>query len=159
MSSRPVVIVHGYSDHAQSCGEWCRQLRKAGYAASDIHVTDYITLSNEITIKDIAEGFDRAIRLQAGLRSGEPFDAIVHSTGMLVLRSWLLTYEARRDRLKHLIGLAPATFGSPLAHQGRSMLGAIFKGSKAIGPDFLEQGDRVLVGPRARQPLYLGPRA
>jgi hypothetical protein len=139
-----VVIVHGYSDHAQSCGEWCRQLRQAGYAASDIHVTDYITLSNEITIKDIAEGFDRAIRLQPGLRNGEPFDAIVHSTGMLVLRSWLLTYEARRDRLKHLIGLAPATFGSPLAHQGRSMLGAIFKGSKAIGPDFLEQGDRVL---------------
>jgi len=144
VSSRPVVIVHGYSDHAQSCGEWCRQLRRAGYGASEIHVTDYITLSNEITIKDIAEGFDRAIRLQPGLRNGEPFDVIVHSTGMLVLRSWLLTYEARRDRLKHLIGLAPATFGSPLAHQGRSMLGAIFKGTKEIGPDFLEQGDRVL---------------
>ena len=152
MPNRPVVIVHGYSDHAESCGEWCRQLRRAGYAASEIHVTDYITLSNEITIKDIAEGFDRAIRLQAGLRQGEPFDAIVHSTGVLVLRSWLMTYEARRDRLKHLIGLAPATFGSPLAHQGRSMLGAIFKGTKHIGPDFLEQGDRVLAA------LELGSR-
>jgi hypothetical protein len=123
---------------------WHDRLVAQGHEVKDIYTGQFVTLSNEITIKDIAEGFDRAIRLQPGLRNGEPFDVIVHSTGMLVVRSWLLTYEARRDRLKHLIGLAPATFGSPLAHQGRSMLGAIFKGTKAIGPDFLEQGDRVL---------------
>ncbi|WP_090642032.1 hypothetical protein [Paenibacillus sp. UNC496MF] len=68
----------------------------------------------------------------------------MHSTGMLVLRSWLTVYATRRDRLKHLVGLAPATFGSPLAHKGRSWLGGVFKGRKEMGPDFLEAGDRVL---------------
>ena len=143
---RPVILVHGYSDHAKSCRRWCELLQQAGYDVTEIHVADYITLSNEITIRDIAEGFDRAIRLVAGLEDGEDFDAIVHSTGMLVIRAWLMSYEKRRSRLKHLIGLAPATFGSPLAHKGRSMLGAIFKGNREFGPDFLEQGDLVLQG-------------
>jgi triacylglycerol esterase/lipase EstA (alpha/beta hydrolase family) len=67
----------------------------------------------------------------------------VHSTGSLVLRAWLTHYADRRDRLKHFIGLAPANFGSPMAHKGRSWLGAIFKGNKTLGPDFLEASDRV----------------
>jgi hypothetical protein len=44
---------------------------------------------------------------------------------MLVLRSWLTMYRKRLDRVKGLIGLAPATFGSPVARMGRSWLGAI----------------------------------
>ncbi|OLE98055.1 MAG: hypothetical protein AUG75_00845, partial [Cyanobacteria bacterium 13_1_20CM_4_61_6] len=55
-------------------------------------------------------------------------------------------YAGRRERLKHLVGLAPATFGSPLAHKGRSWLGALFKGNRHLGPDFLEAGDNVLDG-------------
>ena len=141
---RQVVIVHGYSDKGESAKEWCRRLSAAGYDASQIHVADYVTLSNEITIKDLSEAFDRAVRLKPNLNQSQPFDAIVHSTGMLVVRSWLSTYQARRNRLKHLIGLAPATWGSPLADQGRSLLGAVFKGSHHLGPDFMEQGDRVL---------------
>lgn len=142
--TRPVVIVHGYSDRGKSASEWCRRLTAAGYDVSDIHVADYLTLTNEVTIKDIAEAFDRAVRLKANLNVDQPFDAIVHSTGMLVIRAWLTTYQARRRRLKHLIGLAPATFGSPLASQGRSLLGAVFKGNYEFGPDFMEQGKLVL---------------
>ena len=64
---------------------------------------------------------------------------------MLVLRSWLTNYGARRARLKHLIGLAPATLGSPLAHKGRGILGSIFKGNHdSLIPDFLNAGDQVL---------------
>jgi hypothetical protein len=62
------------------------------------------------------------------------------------------TSDPRRSRLKHLVALAPATWGSPLAHKGRSWVGAIFKGRKELGPDFLEAGDRVLDG------LELGSR-
>jgi hypothetical protein len=47
-------------------------------------------------------------------------------------------------RLKHLIGLAPATWGSPQAHKGRTWLGALVKGNRQLGPDFLNAGDRVL---------------
>jgi hypothetical protein len=143
-AKRPVVIVHGYSDKGESASAWCRALKGAGYDTTEIHVADYVTLTNEITVKDIAEAFDRAVRLKPNLSKDEPFDAIVHSTGMLVIRSWLTTYERRKQRLKHLVGLAPATFGSPLAAQGRSLLGAVFKGRWKFGPDFLEQGDLVL---------------
>jgi len=141
MSKRPIVLVHGYSDRGESFATWARALADRGH---ETRTCSYETLVNEITIKDIAEGFDRALREQAGLSGDEPFDAIVHSTGMLVLRAWLTSYDRRRDRVRHLVGLAPATFGSPLAHKGRSWVGAIFKGRKELGPDFLEAGNLVL---------------
>ena len=143
----PVVLIHGYSDVPQSFYRWEEALSELGHKRSDVHICGYRSLTNEVTIKDIAEGFDRALRVRAGLQEEEPFDAIVHSTGMLVIRAWLTTYakqEKRKRRLKRLIALAPASFGSPLAHKGRSWLGAIFKGNRALGPDFMDAGDLVL---------------
>jgi hypothetical protein len=150
MKERPVIILHGYSDNPESADRWEALLEGAGYDATQIHIGGYVSLSNEITIKDVAEAFDRA--LNASIGTASEFDAIVHSTGMLVIRAWLTSYglsgavgEARRGRLKHLIGLAPATFGSPMAHKGRSWIGALVKGSREVGhPDFLEAGDQVL---------------
>jgi len=144
MPRNPIVLIHGYSDDGAAFRTWERILEERGYDVAMIHACSYRSLTNEITIKDIAEGFDRALQIRAGLDADQPFDAIVHSTGMLVIRAWLTAYAGRRDRLKHLIGLAPATFGSPLAHKGRSWLGAIFKGNRHLGPDFLEAGDRIL---------------
>jgi hypothetical protein len=152
MPQNPVVLIHGYSDKGASFLKWRDALRDRGYKVEEISICNYQSLTNEITIKDIAEGFDRALKTRAHLAEDQPFDAIVHSTGMLVLRSWLTTYEGRRGRLKHLIGLAPATFGSPLAHKGRGFIGAIFKGNRQVGPDFLEAGDLILDG------LELGSR-
>lgn len=152
MERRPLVLIHGYSDKGNSFEEWINKLNERGYDRRNIHVCSYETLTNEVTIQDIAEGFDRALRDRVGLNNDEEFDAIVHSTGMLVIRSWLSAYAKRRSRLKHLIGLAPASFGSPLAHKGKSWLGGVFKGNKEFGPDFLEAGTRVLDG------LELGSR-
>ncbi len=152
MADLPVVLVHGYSDKGEGFSHWRQTLQARGRDATTIHIGNYISLSNEVSIKDIAEGFDRALHERAGLKAGEPFDAIVHSTGMLVVREWLAAYSKNGSRLKHLIGLAPATFGSPMAHKGRSWLGAIFKGGKEPGPDFMEAGDLVLSG------LELGSR-
>ena len=152
MARLPLVLIHGYSDQGASFEPWRRALVERGYDVSSIHVGNYRSLTNEVTLKDVAEGLDRALRIRAGLAADEPFDAIVHSTGMLVIRAWLTAYAKRRDRLKHLIGLAPATFGSPLAHKGRSWLGALFKGNRERGPDFMEAGDRILDG------LELGSR-
>jgi hypothetical protein len=142
---RPIILIHGYSDSGPSFKRWKDILEENGFDPTMINVCDYKTLTNEVTIKDLAEGFDRALRLKS-LHNKE-FDAIVHSTGMLVLRSWLSTYhEKRLSCLKHLIGLAPASFGSPLAYKGRSWMGALFKGNRSIGPDFLDAGDKVLDG-------------
>jgi len=146
VATRPLVLIHGYSDRGKSFKRWVEVLQSRGYDVHDIRVSNYQSLTNEITIKDIAEGLDRALRVTAGLEDDQPFDAIVHSTGGLVIRAWLTAYQGRADRLKHLIMLAPANFGSPMAHKGRSWLGAIFKGGKELGPDFLEAGDRILSG-------------
>ena len=156
--SRPILLIHGYSASGLDFEPVCRRLQTNGVQPLDINIANYVSLNNEITIKDIAEGFDRALRNQAQLSADQEFDAIVHSTGMLVLRSWLTNYGAavgsnnRLKRLKHLIGLAPATWGSPQAHKGRTWIGAMVKGSKEPGPDFLNAGDEVLDG------LELGSR-
>lgn len=147
--SRRVVLVHGYSDVGGSFQSWHDALVERGYDVAQLSTCSYATLTNEVTIKDIAEGFDRALREDADLATGAPFDAIVHSTGMLVLRAWLTRFGKgnRVHRLKHLIGLAPATWGSPLAHKGRSLIGALFKGNKDVtSPDFMEAGNLVLDG-------------
>ena len=148
----PLILIHGYSDKGESFRKWKELLIATGkYTADDIHICSYRTLTNEVTIKDVAEGFDRALRINTGITSDQAFDAMVHSTGMLVLRSWLTVF-GRHERLKHIIALAPASFGSPLAHKGRSWIGSLFKGSRERGPDFLEAGDLVLDG------LELGSR-
>ena len=151
MSKRPIVLVHGYSDSAAGFDAWREIIKGWDRPVRDIYVGNYVSLTNEVTIKDLAEGFDRALAREAGLAANVEFDAIVHSTGMLVVRSWLNRDpdpdgKQRRARLKHLIALAPATNGSPLAHKGRSWLGSIFKGGKNPGPDFLEAGDEILFG-------------
>jgi hypothetical protein len=122
-----------------------------------LNVGNYISLNNEITIEDIAEGLQRAVSL-TNLNDAQEFYAIVHSTGMLVVRAWLAHQNIapgenqRLKQLKQLIGVAPATWGSPQAHKGRSWLGALVKGSKTPGPDFMNAGNLVLEG------LELGSR-
>lgn len=141
---RPLVLIHGYSSNAKAFDRW-RGYFEQVRDTTDIHVGQYVSLSNEVTVKDIAEGLDRALE-RRGIGPDTEFDAVVHSTGMLVVRAWLTAYPERRARLKHLIGLAPATNGSPLAHKGRSWLGALFKGNHHLGPDFMEAGNEVLDG-------------
>jgi len=152
-----VLLIHGYSAEGEDFLKWRQALADKGIQATEIEVANYITLNNEITIKDLGEAFDRALRKTSfpdGDRGEDwTFDAIVHSTGMLVLRQWVTSdpYAAsdsrsRIRRLKHLVGLAPATFGSPQARKGRSWLGALVKGSKQLGPDFLNAGNEVLDG-------------
>lgn len=151
------ILIHGYSATGDAFLRWSNLLKSKGIVATSMAVGNYVTLNNEVTIKDLGEAFDRALRLtewSSGTKDDTwTFDAIVHSTGMLVLRQWLTSDpftlgdpRSRVRRLKHLIGLAPATFGSPQAKQGRSWLGALVKGNKDLGPDFLNAGNRVLDG-------------
>lgn len=146
VADRPLVLLHGYSSDGSAFAAWRGVLVEAGWTPEQLVTVSYESLTNEVSVRDIAEGFDKLLRQQPGLNANEPFDVMVHSTGMLILRAWLTRRGApeRVRRIRHVIGLAPATFGSPLAHKGRSFLGALVKGRKAFGPDFLEAGDQVL---------------
>ena len=68
MSRNPLVLVHGYSDASSAFEPWKRVLESRGYDVSTIHACNYRSLTNEITIRDIAEGFDRTLHLQGGPR-------------------------------------------------------------------------------------------
>jgi len=148
---RPLLLIHGYSATGLDFTNLYWALVERKVEVELLNVGNYISLNNEITIEDIAEGLERAIKLTP-LNTAEEFDAVVHSTGMLVVRAWLAHQKIapgtnpRLSRLKHLIGLAPATWGSPQAHKGRTWLGALVKGSKTPGPDFMNAGDMVLDG-------------
>src|SRR5260370_12564441 len=150
--ARPLILIHGYSAEGKDMENLKQALVARGIESQDICICNHVSLNNEVTTQDIAEGLDRAFRKhQVFGNETQEFDAIVHSTGMLVLRAWLATggppaTNPRLKRLKHLVGLAPATWGSPQAHKGRTWLGAMVKGNRDLGPDFLNAGDRVLEG-------------
>jgi hypothetical protein len=146
VNRRPIVFVHGYSADGRAFETWRRILVAQGHDPDDLLVCGYVSLVHEVTLKDLAEAFERALAALPRLAGGGPFDAIVHSTGMLVIRAWLAADPGHRRRLAHLIGLAPATFGSPLAHKGRGWLGAMVKGNREQGPDFFAVGDEILDG-------------
>ena len=94
----PVVFVHGYSDKGASWAAWREILRgRLALDNADLRTCTYVSLNNEVTVKDLAEAFDRALATQGGLDADQPFDAMVHSTGMLVVRSWL-AYASRLCR-------------------------------------------------------------
>lgn len=158
-----VLLIHGYSADGREFMAWKEALAGPGMGVETIEIGNYVSLNNEISIKDLGEAFDRALRLTKWSKGTTDdtwtFDAIVHSTGMLVLRQWLVNdpfprgdARSRVKRLKHLVGLAPATYGSPQAKKGRSWLGSLVKGNRHLGPDFMEAGDMILDG------LELGSR-
>lgn len=127
--SRPVVLVHGYSAEsrtedlaavAKSYGALPDALRARGLV--EIDLSRYVSLDDGVGVEDLALALDRALRrdeLRHLLESG--FDAIVHSTGALVVRAWLRRHSPQPSPLKHLVHLAGAHFGSGWAHVGESI--------------------------------------
>jgi pimeloyl-ACP methyl ester carboxylesterase len=154
--ARPLLLIHGYSSDGAAMiplqTALTEALQRLHVPVIDINIGNYVSLNNEITIKDLGEGLQRAIQETPKLQGEAEFDAVVHSTGILVVRAWLSNHpstvgsNARLQRLKHLIGVAPATWGSPQASQGRTFIGALVKGNRQFGPDFMNAGDQILDG-------------
>jgi hypothetical protein len=71
MTKNPIVLVHGYSDEGKSFKPWRDVLVAKGYRVEDVNICSYESLTNEVTIKELTEGFDRALRIQAGLKDAE----------------------------------------------------------------------------------------
>jgi hypothetical protein len=149
---RQVVILHGWSDDSSSFKGLASFLKANGFRTHPIHLGDYISLRDDVRIDDVAKRMESVIR-DAQSRTGSrklasTFDMIVHSTGGLVARQWISSYYgSSRSRsgpspcpVQNLVMLAPANFGSRLAHLGRSMLGRVAKGWRTG----LETGEEML---------------
>jgi hypothetical protein len=140
---RPLLLIHGYSADGLDFTNLYWALVDRKIEVKLLNVGNYISLNNEITIEDIAEGMQRAIDLSE-LNTSEEFDAIVHSTGMLVVRAWLAHQKIapgknqRLKQLKHLIGLAPDV-GFPAGAQRTNMARRSGEGQQDAGTGFFER--------------------
>jgi hypothetical protein len=140
----PVVILHGYSDNSRSFQPFAQFLKNKGFTVIPIRLGNYITLEDTITIPDLAKAFEAAL-LRESLPIGQPggINLVVHSTGSLVAREWMTRFYLEAGRpcpVNHYLMLAPANFGSPLGHLGKTMVGRVIKGWSTG----FESGTRVL---------------
>lgn len=133
--SRQVAILHGWSDNSDSFRPLARFLKRKGYKTVPIFLGDYISLRDDVNIDDVAKRMEEVVRAKMARPAKardhleNNFDLVIHSTGGLVARRWIASNYANRPcPVKNLLMLAPANFGSKLAHKGRSMMGRIYKG-------------------------------
>ena len=130
----PILLVHGYSTDASSepnrdsvtrmYGDLPKWLRSQ-YKDDDVYelnVSRYISLEDGIGIDDIARAFDHALRTDFRHLYDRTFHVIIHSTGALVMRTWLKKHSTPRQPIRNLIYLAGANFGSGWASLGRGQL-------------------------------------
>lgn len=147
-----LIFVHGWSvTSTATYGGLPRALASAAAGAGlaleirHIHLGQYISFHDEVTMDDISRAMDRALRDLPGNSADHiaPFSCITHSTGGPVVRTWVdKFYGANRLKslpLIHLIMLAPANHGSALAVLGKARVGRIKAWFNGIEP-----GQRVL---------------
>ncbi len=153
MAETHTLIIHGWSDCSGSFVEMKKRFEENGIGTVDtILYADYESREDNITFNDVIDGLHRRLIEKELINpdGSAKFDLniVIHSTGGLVVRHWIWRYYADRiDEcpVKRIVMLAPANFGSPLAHRGKSFLGRLVKGRWKIG-DFLEVGRRLLDG-------------
>ena len=146
-----LIMVHGWSvTHTETYGslpdtliQLARQ-QNLSLKIEHVYLGKYVSFNDEVTLDDIAVGFERALRdIKGNENEIKPFACITHSTGGPVVRHWINRfYGARKLKfcpIKHLVMLAPANHGSALAVLGKqqvSRLKAWFEG--------VEPGHKVL---------------
>lgn len=123
-----VFLVHGWSVQETTTYQALHEkLVEAGFAPTDVFLGRYVSLDDDVEIRDVARGLQAALRAELGATPWEtPFHLVTHSTGALVVRQWIAHHYqgkfAANKSLKNVVFLAGPHFGSRLAHHGRSML-------------------------------------
>jgi Lipase (class 2) len=161
--ARKILVVHGYSDGSVSFTKLGDYFAQQGfYSRDNIFYVDYASMDDEATFKDFADKLDDDYNR---LFHGERIDVACHSTGALVVRTWLVLRRETQKGLgrpldcpvEHLLMFAPANFGSDLAKLGQSFLGKIrstfFNTNRREGEDFMESGKAVLEGLEPASPF------
>lgn len=154
MGNRPVIILHGWSDSSESFEQLSYFLKEHDFQVVNIWLSDYLSMHDEITIYDLGQAMGKAIRDKGISEDRHSFDVIVHSTGGLVVRQYLIHYFFGKPELcpiRHLVMLAPANFGSPLASLGQSVFGRFTLGWKWDG--LFQTGTKILDALKLASPI------
>jgi pimeloyl-ACP methyl ester carboxylesterase len=130
MTRRPLVLIHGWSDSSKSFVNLARFLeQKLKQSVTTIDLADWVSMDDTVSYRDISFAMNRAWKKHRLPKTPGGADVVTHSTGALVVRQWMTDYfRAGKVPIKHFLMLAPANFGSPLAHKGRAFYGRILKG-------------------------------
>ncbi len=126
-----VAILHGWNDRSQSFRKLEAFLGDNGFDVANIWLGDYVSKDDDVRIEDVAGRMHGVISERIATGDLQPqFDLIVHSTGGLVAREWIVTHypDGAGCPVKRLLMLAPANFGSKLATMGNSVGGRAFVG-------------------------------
>ena len=130
-----LFIVPGYSDEDFSFLPLRNLLVNQNlYKLNKIKSIEYASLDDQVDFPDFADKLDWEYEqfLKDHDGSNVRIDILAHSTGSLVVRSWLYLRRKRQQAkgqkldvpVEHLFLFAPANFGSDLACIGRSSLNA-----------------------------------
>lgn len=130
MSNRPLLIIHGWSDSSSSFEKLAKIIEsQIGRYVQEVNLADYVSMDDAVTFYDIAAAMQKAWLARNLPTEKGKVDVIAHSAGALVLRTWLqIYYSAGNSPIKNLVLLAPANFGSHLAHKGRAFFGRVIEG-------------------------------
>ncbi len=134
--SDKVFLVHGWAvDETTTYQALHRKLAQYGFDIAHINLGRYVSLDNDVEIRDIAKALHEDLIKDEFL--GRPpwkdtFHIVTHSTGALVVKEWILSFYGNTaveagSGLRNLVFLAAPHFGSRLAHHGRSMLAHVGK--------------------------------
>lgn len=153
LEKRTLVILHGWSGHASSFYNLIQKLESTlGFDVHQINLVDYCSMDDSIVLEDLSDALQH-MWVQKGLPTNPgAVDVITHSMGSLVFRQWMVRFYRPGDvPVKRLLMLAPANFGSPLAHMGRAFLGRLMHGLGHV--PLLQVGENLLRGLELASPV------
>src|SRR5580765_2681760 len=111
---KPIVLIHGYSSESPTpepvsieniYGDLPRRLRES-YDVVEVDVSRYISLNDSVSVADIARGFHRALIEQHPQLLQGGFHVVIHSTGALVIRTWIRLFSPKPSPVRNVVYLA-----------------------------------------------------
>ncbi len=127
---KPIVLIHGYSSESPTAdptsianiyGDLPQRLRDS-YNVVEIDLSRYISLNDSVSIADIARALNRALLEQHPELLKDGFHVVIHSTGALVIRTWIRLFSPQPSPVRNLVYLAGANLGSGWASIGQGQV-------------------------------------